>query len=485
MDPMDRDATSSGAAGDSFRRRKRADAAPEPEAEPVVLSGEESAGRSGGDAARMLMEIRRGVVEPEVARTLAGPLRDLASAFKLQAELLRSVHEHQVRIETALRDDRRSELVLNSTKVLNETFRDLRDVQQNLVRRLESREARRPAPVLRRPVTWILLLLAGGAVFLVAGPLRGRLFGTGDDRAADVENRVAGLVTDLSGRLSGLETEARRETEAARDAARRTEAAAVAEREERARAEIRLREAETRRAAVESERDVLAARLAAAEAARGELSRELEEKSAGLRAEYERARALALSLAEAEAEARQAAARAGSRDPGERPVSATGPEAVEPAAETARSPESHPAPETAPAVPPAVLSPYGPAPSLERIVVEVNDLLARQRTSNRYVLNRAGGIGADCLTDVNLVVFGTDGRPTKTITAARCRFVLPPVGELLEIEFEEGEILFHITGAAGGGKKSPFYDNRYRLPILGASSAEWIRHGWVFVKSTS
>ncbi|MFV1958987.1 MAG: hypothetical protein ACC662_06195, partial [Planctomycetota bacterium] len=64
-------------------------------------------------------------------------VRDLAVAFRTSAEALEGVRELQAELVRALKRQDRSEIVLQSTQALNDTFRNLTAVQRALLERLE------------------------------------------------------------------------------------------------------------------------------------------------------------------------------------------------------------------------------------------------------------------------------------------------------------------------------------------------------------
>jgi hypothetical protein len=52
---------------------------------------------------------------------------------------------------------------------------------------------------------------------------------------------------------------------------------------------------------------------------------------------------------------------------------------------------------------------------------------------------------------------------------------------MLEIEFETGYVTFH-QGPAGKSTKSPFFNNRYLIVVLGANGRDWLDSGFPFVR---
>ena len=68
------------------------------------------------------------------------PLREIAHAFRLNAEALHTLKQMQGDLARQVKRGDRSELVLQSTRSLNETFRNLTAVQRELqwARRIQS-----------------------------------------------------------------------------------------------------------------------------------------------------------------------------------------------------------------------------------------------------------------------------------------------------------------------------------------------------------
>ena len=73
--------------------------------------------------------------EPRLSR---GAPNDLVQAFRLNAEALHRLEALQGELARAVQRSDRSELVLQSTQALNETFRGLATIQRSLLERLEA-----------------------------------------------------------------------------------------------------------------------------------------------------------------------------------------------------------------------------------------------------------------------------------------------------------------------------------------------------------
>ncbi len=91
------------------------------------------------------------------------PLREIAQAFRLNAEALHTLKEMQGDLARQVQRGDRSELVLQSTQSLNETFRNLSSVQQELLRRLHAGDAKRGGgPLIPLMLLGLLVVFLGG-----------------------------------------------------------------------------------------------------------------------------------------------------------------------------------------------------------------------------------------------------------------------------------------------------------------------------------
>ena len=122
---------------------------------------------------------------------------------------------------------------------------------------------------------------------------------------------------------------------------------------------------------------------------------------------------------------------------------------------------------------PSRSSPF-PAAQLEPL----NALLKSHRGSDQFELKKVEKIGQKKLWNVAMEVRGPDGTLNKSIEAESLAFWLR--GDLLEIEFEGGSVTFHQ--GTGKSVKSPFYNNRYVIVVLGANGKEWPAANLPFVR---
>ena len=83
------------------------------------------------DAALPTERAREGGV---VGRHMEG----IEAAMKLQAEILKRLHDQQEEMGKALKDSTRSEMMIQSTRSLNESFSGMKRVQERLIDRLGS-----------------------------------------------------------------------------------------------------------------------------------------------------------------------------------------------------------------------------------------------------------------------------------------------------------------------------------------------------------
>ncbi len=90
-----------------------------------------------------------------------GPMREIAAAFRMNAEALHTLKQMQVELATQVKRGDRSEMMLQSTQSLNDTFRNLSSVQRELLQRLDKPGGGR-GPL-------IPLMLLGLLVVFVAG----------------------------------------------------------------------------------------------------------------------------------------------------------------------------------------------------------------------------------------------------------------------------------------------------------------------------
>lgn len=114
--------------------------------------------------------LERAADESPLARPAVPPeaLRDLALAFRTSVEAIEGVRALQEELVVAVKRQDRSELVLRSTEALNETFRNLTNVQREILDRLEEDRRRGPGRVVPLMLIGLLVVFLGGTYAVVS-----------------------------------------------------------------------------------------------------------------------------------------------------------------------------------------------------------------------------------------------------------------------------------------------------------------------------
>jgi len=178
----------------------------EPARDPPRPLGPHAAGREHDDGEEETHGALAPREDPERPH-FALPLAAMAEALRANAEALRRIDSNQRKIADSIEKGEKATRLIASTRNLNETFRNLGEIQRGLLDAL----VRTRGGV--RGVGWILL--TGILLALVLGWLLGDRFGGRDDAGTTT------ALADARGRVDALT----RDLEAARDEARRQEAA--------------------------------------------------------------------------------------------------------------------------------------------------------------------------------------------------------------------------------------------------------------------
>ncbi len=375
-------------------------------------------------------------------------LEPITQVLRAQVELLSRMEQRQQDLERAVKDERRTEVNIRSAEALNESFNGMRRVQEALADRLEKSDetARRP---------WIMVALVVLAVSIVAAawwlrdgvePLKELASRKNGDDAlsaalARLENRVGGVEERDRDSFRRELDELRKTVDVLRferDGAWRERDAANAS----GVATTQLLE-ETRKALVAAETklqtsDKEIGRLAADSAADKRLLAELAKVVDGLKSVVAKAPNPVVAVPES------------------RPSTSDSGAAIE------ASP------------------PNGAIPFAVESLQKLNDLLRRHRGSDRYVMMRAERIEGRKLRGVTLEVRGADGSVSRTIEADSLSVYLAARGDLLELEFERGGVVFRLSTAAKP-VRSPFFNDRYQIVVLGIEGKAWIEAAFPFV----
>ncbi len=105
--------------------------------------------------------------DPSLAPGAEAPLREIAHAFRLNAEALHTLKQMQGDLAASVKRGDRSELVVQSTRALNETFRNLTGVQRELLSRLHQNDAGRRGPLIPLMLLGLLVVLLGGVYVIL------------------------------------------------------------------------------------------------------------------------------------------------------------------------------------------------------------------------------------------------------------------------------------------------------------------------------
>jgi len=94
-------------------------------------------------------------------------LRELALALRTSVETMHGVRDLQAELVKSLKRQDRSELVLQSTQALNDTFRNLASIQRELLSRLEAPAKAGPGRLVPLMMLGLLLVFLGGVYVIL------------------------------------------------------------------------------------------------------------------------------------------------------------------------------------------------------------------------------------------------------------------------------------------------------------------------------
>lgn len=402
--------------------------------------------------------------EPEAdegALSAPGPMGEIAQAFRANAEAIVALRELQGEMVQALRRGDRSEIVLQNTQALNETFRNMAAIQRELLTRLDHRQGRsRAVPLLLLGL--LVVVLAGVWVLLDAiernaqrGPIVDPLAIAARERDIWKEGRSDGAAqADRELRLlqQGFEeAEARREAlqrqidlkNAELDAMARTKRDAEIERDDMA---GRVRHAQQElmaRQVLEDEVKSLTSRLAVTDEELRRAMQDLARRQRENAALREKAVDYGLDLAP-DPDAGAVPRTAPGQDPAPfpAPVAPVGSE-VPPPARTSEPPPTA-GRETGPQeLPPPLLKREGPLTRDQqltgRVRERINQLLQASGTpgGETWHLTRLDAMGQDRLSDVIALRYDARGRLLDGIEARELR---------IHYDRENRKVEFHFMG---------------------------------------
>ena len=392
-------------------------------------------------------------------RAIAEPLAALAAAFQANAEALRRSQEMQAELGRALQRADRSEVLLQSTGALNDTFKGLTNVQKSLAGRIDAsekaaREGRWFLPVL----VLAALAVGGGALALVVqrmGALEQDVVGSGDIATRLDEAQRRGHEQGRADAAGAFDVERR----ALLDRVDRVEkdlAAAVAARDER--------DAAAKQAAADllsAQAEVVTGRADALRA------RALEQEITRLRAdaavrdpEVERMRRELETERETTAALRKRVAELATGRVGPAPA------------------DGAPPPSSASAVPtPPPPSGLADPRDVERGRRMLNELLQTSSGGKTDYLQfgTIGGIDGERLLDVMATSYTAGGRVVNFVRARQARVYVDRATRRVEVVFDEGALELN-------GQSVPFPGGQFRKVVAeGDEASRWATSGLRFV----
>lgn len=413
------------------------------------------------------------------------PLETIAHAMKAQVELLRQLQERQRTIEDAVRDEKRHELVVNSAQSLNEAFRGMQQSQDRLAEKLADGGGAGRALRVWIAVGGLCLLLAGIAAAYVLRRGAEGLDAMAEKLAAPkADDAARAALSDLSERVKSVEASERAAFQTELERLRAAVDGAAVERESLRKERDAAREelGQVRAKSQDAEKSVVELRTKL-EGSDKEIARLTTQTIGDQRLiaqmnntlETLRTRAAAPSPAPAPGPETPAASVADDAAARARAVEA-GRSGANPGTDGAASrPATGEAARTESADEDPRDLPFSPGQR-----DDLNSLLAKHRGSPRYSVASATKIFDRKLKQVVLEVRGVDGSLDKTIEAESMTVKISPRGEMVDLDFEKGYVVFHGQ-AQGRDAKSPFFNDRYQIVLLGAPSKDWLTAGLAFV----
>jgi hypothetical protein len=409
------------------------------------------------------------------AAGLAAPLGALAAAFRANAEALARSQEAQADLGRALQRADRSEMMVQTTGALNDTFKNLSSIQKGLLDRIEESgaEARRGR--------WFLPALVLAALAAVGVAVWFTL------ERVDLVARDAAASGDAADRVERVARESREEGKREAQASLGSEVSLLRTeldrvREEKAALEARLQESETARATerearVSAESD-LASQRSEVQTARTDLlaRRAVEEEVGRLRAEaalrgpeVERLRQDLDAEKKETAALRLRLAEAGlGRDPASDVPAAT----PNPATSVPAPPAAPPSTTSLGADPTVVRDPR----TLDRVRARMNDLLQSGNVGRTdfYQMQSIGGVAPTRLVDVVAMRYGPNGRLLNVIRAQELRVVVDRGRRVVEFAFSDGHLEYNQA-------RVPFPEGAYTPVVAEGDLSAWSGSGLTFV----
>ena len=413
-----------------------------------------------GQMAQLIVDMRKGVVDKKAANSISGPLKDLASAFAMQAEILRGVHENQKQIADAIKDDKKSDVVVNSTKALNETFRGVRSVQEKLLDELDDRGKHEKRSFMTTMVGTTLLVVTVIAGFIWL-----------NDSQKNSDERKGKQVTDL---VDGVVQDALRDKEAAFAAKTKLEIenrglqASYSNLESATQRARELKEsAEKEAEGLRREQESIAKSKEELVAKISELEQQVDfyvKKYEIVKQENERLRVQVLERLRSGG----VEALAGRPKDGEGLDQPIVNETTAAAAKKTATSNTEIAAKKTPTI------------SADRVLKDLNTLLANHRGSHVYAVESIGNVSAEHLQDVVVIESSPGAGVIKRVRADKLEFVISAKGDMVELNFKKGDVR-QRRGAEGMGAWTPFYNDRYRMTVYCLNGGAWLGRNYGFL----
>lgn len=417
--------------------------------------------------------------EDPAKRSLA-TLRDISTSFKAHAEVLDSILETQRRLLGAIGRADRSEMMVQSTQALNETFRSLMATQRELGERLAASTGGAARP---RAGTLLLagLLFALASAGLVASAVIWGGGGVGRARDDASEARLALLEEKLAAAagFEGMSSSFRDLAESMRSGTGEIEkllgttVALTGDLEaERARAEELLEKSRRQ----ERELEELTASLVAANTT-----------SDGFREKYLEAEERALSLAKEREDLARRILAAGAAEPAG--VAATG-EATPPPAGAGATAAFETEPAAAP--PPAAAASPASAPDAGAASAagapadparlagwrdSLNRLLAARSGADRYEVESVRDVSNGVAKGVKIRKLSGEGT-VKSYDAETLRAFLDEKNRWVEFRLEDGALHY-------AGRSIPFLNGRFSFMVMEVDAGDWKRAELPFLSASA
>lgn len=418
------------------------------------------------DVGKAVSEMKRLLEQIESAEQNAG-----SGSLQAMGRILQYVHDSHARIVKTLENQDRSELFLQSTNALNQTFRKLNQSQDALVEKLLAERRRNPWWIaLGAALTGVLVIVA---IFLLID-YRNDGLKQEVERMAQARDGLTGAFADSQKSFHEMGTQLGSTVEKVLAANRVLDNESKVKNAEIARLKEELGATSTRADSTASENKERERKLAEAEAERKKIAEDLDRIRSKLIDREQQVDKLTRLLAEVPAlpkiegnleAAKVEPKRDAPADEGGAPpvVEAEANPAVTPP-EPAIGANDPPPVATGETVPPNPAPPTEPdpaasviVPSVDPILAEFNEMLASAGVLDHRLL-RHGGIVDGELRDVVLELRSLEGLPIGFRSARTLKWVVDPVALSAKLHLTDGE-------SVDRGERTPFPERGFDVQI--------------------